>query len=79
MTNAAIANFLLNVAQVNSESVVNGGTQQEYILDDDECPLAILMNHPSTRGKSPFSWNVFLDEYHSRRIYLLWFIGSLFE
>lgn len=25
---------------------------QEYILDDDECPLAILMNHPSTRGKN---------------------------
>ncbi|CAA9998707.1 unnamed protein product [Nesidiocoris tenuis] len=23
---------------------------REYILDDDECPLAILMNHPMTRG-----------------------------
>lgn len=36
--------------QVNSENNLNGGTQQEYILDDDECPLAILMNHSSTRG-----------------------------
>ncbi|KAK7083437.1 Mllt4p [Halocaridina rubra] len=25
--------------------------QKEYILDDDECPLAILMNHPPSRGK----------------------------
>lgn len=37
--------------QVNSENNMNGGTQQEYILDDDECPLAILMNHPSARGE----------------------------
>lgn len=35
---------------MNSENA-SGGTQQEYILDDDECPLAILMNHPSARGK----------------------------
>ncbi|XP_076674496.1 adherens junction formation factor afadin isoform X4 [Andrena cerasifolii] len=39
--------------QVNSENM-NGGTQQEYILDDDECPLAILMNHPSARGSIMF-------------------------
>ena len=25
--------------------------QKEYILDEDECPLAILMNHPPSRGK----------------------------
>lgn len=31
------------LVQVNSE-----GT--EYILDDDECPLSILMNHPTSRG-----------------------------
>lgn len=37
--------------QVNSENV-GGNAHQEYILDDDECPLAILMNHPSTRGKN---------------------------
>lgn len=42
--------FFMNIVQVNSENM-NGGTQQEYILDDDECPLAILMNHPSARGK----------------------------
>ncbi|KAF3422584.1 hypothetical protein E2986_13606, partial [Frieseomelitta varia] len=39
------------LVQVNSENNMNGGTQQEYILDDDECPLAILMNHPSARGE----------------------------
>lgn len=36
---------------MNSESTNGGNAQQEYILDDDECPLAILMNHPSTRGE----------------------------
>ena len=25
--------------------VVGGGTTREYILDDDDCPLNILMNH----------------------------------
>ena len=24
---------------------------RDYYLDDDECPLSILMNHPPTRGK----------------------------
>ncbi|XP_016772689.2 putative uncharacterized protein DDB_G0282133 isoform X9 [Apis mellifera] len=42
------------LVQVNSENNLNGGTQQEYILDDDECPLAILMNHSSTRGSIMF-------------------------
>lgn len=27
---------------------------KEYILEDDECPLAILMNHPPSRGKLSF-------------------------
>ncbi|EFN65943.1 Afadin [Camponotus floridanus] len=39
------------LVQVNSENV-SGNAHQEYILDDDECPLAILMNHPSTRVKA---------------------------
>ncbi|XP_011697679.1 PREDICTED: uncharacterized protein LOC105455787 isoform X2 [Wasmannia auropunctata] len=39
--------------KVNSENV-GGNAHQEYILDDDECPLAILMNHPSTRGSIMF-------------------------
>ena len=34
--------------------VVGGGTTREYILEDDECPLAILMNHQSTRGAITF-------------------------
>ncbi|XP_018404820.1 PREDICTED: afadin [Cyphomyrmex costatus] len=41
------------LVQVNSENV-SGNSHQEYILDDDECPLAILMNHPSTRGSIMF-------------------------
>ncbi|XP_025990191.1 uncharacterized protein LOC105198059 isoform X6 [Solenopsis invicta] len=41
------------LVQVNSENV-SGNAHQEYILDDDECPLAILMNHPSTRGSIMF-------------------------
>ncbi|KAL6430964.1 hypothetical protein ACFW04_007026 [Cataglyphis niger] len=41
------------LVQVNSENV-GGNAHQEYILDDDECPLAILMNHPSTRGSIMF-------------------------
>nr|XP_036675180.1 afadin isoform X3 [Drosophila suzukii] len=35
------------LVQVNSD-----GT--EYILDDDECPLSILMNHPTSRGSIMF-------------------------
>lgn len=31
------------LVQVNSDAT-------EYILDDDECPLSILMNHPTSRG-----------------------------
>ncbi|XP_031778403.1 uncharacterized protein LOC100122125 isoform X3 [Nasonia vitripennis] len=41
------------LVQVNGENA-NGNAHQEYILDDDECPLAILMNHPSTRGSIMF-------------------------
>ena len=25
---------------------------REYYLEDEECPLAILMNHPPSRGKT---------------------------
>ncbi|XP_012220768.1 afadin isoform X2 [Linepithema humile] len=41
------------LVQVNSENM-GSNVHQEYILDDDECPLAILMNHPSTRGSIMF-------------------------
>ena len=30
--------------------VVGGGTTREYILEEDECPLNILMNHQSNKG-----------------------------
>merc|ERR1719411_1221824 len=30
--------------------VVGGGTTREYILEEDECPLHILMNHQSNKG-----------------------------
>jgi len=54
-------NIALYQMQVNSD-----GT--EYILDDDECPLSILMNHPTSRGKcfsilpdfQPFKINLLL-------------------
>ena len=48
------------LVQVTSppESGVNGGpagypgeANREYYLEDEECPLAILMNHPPNRGK----------------------------
>jgi len=34
--------------------VVGGGTTREYILDEDECPLNILMHHPSSKGAVTF-------------------------
>ena len=34
--------------------VVGGGTTRECVLEDDECPLAILMNHQSVRGAITF-------------------------
>ena len=30
--------------------VVGGGTTREYVLEDDECPLAILMNHQARQS-----------------------------
>ena len=41
---------LVQVTNISS----NGDQAQvprEYYLEDDECPLAILMNHPPSRGK----------------------------
>ena len=43
--------------------VVGGGTTREYILDDDDCPLNILMNHQV--GK--FYGEIFCDLCISRR------------
>jgi len=34
--------------------VVGGGTTREYILEEDECPLNILMHHPASRGAVTF-------------------------
>lgn len=39
------------LVQVTSRS---GEPDQEYVLDDDECPLAILMNHSNIRGEDMF-------------------------
>ncbi|XP_023036263.1 afadin isoform X2 [Drosophila willistoni] len=39
--------LLYCLVQVNSDG-------SEYILDDDECPLSILMNHPTSRGSIMF-------------------------
>ncbi|GLG95429.1 Putative actin filament-binding protein afadin [Gryllus bimaculatus] len=46
----------------------HGGTNnREYILDDDECPLAILMNHPSSRGSIMFHVRRRPADYHPRK------------
>merc|ERR1719284_1076343 len=34
--------------------VPGGGTTREYVLDDEECPLQILMNHQPSRGAVTF-------------------------
>ena len=34
--------------------VLGGGTTREYILEDEECPLHILMNHQRDRGAITF-------------------------
>merc|ERR1740129_898307 len=34
--------------------VAGGGTAREYLLEEDECPLSILMNHPASRGAVTF-------------------------
>ena len=34
--------------------VLGGGTTREYILDEEECPLHILMNHQAQRGAITF-------------------------
>ncbi|XP_055907102.1 afadin isoform X2 [Eupeodes corollae] len=39
----------------------------EYILDDDECPLSILMNHPTSRGSIMFHVRRRPAESHPRR------------
>lgn len=47
---------LENSTNTNGASVPGeNNNNREYILDDDECPLAILMNHPQSRGKFCFS------------------------
>uniref|UniRef100_A0A8D8LPY9 Afadin n=2 Tax=Cacopsylla melanoneura TaxID=428564 RepID=A0A8D8LPY9_9HEMI len=50
----------------------NGGdqfmnNQREYILDEDECPLAILMNHPQSRGSIMFHVRRRPADYHPRK------------
>merc|ERR1719193_1684425 len=34
--------------------VVGGGTTREYILEEDDCPLNILMNHQASKGAVTF-------------------------
>lgn len=49
-------NYCLIQNVVGGDEGYGGATspQKEYILDDDECPLAILMNHPPSRGSIMF-------------------------
>nr|XP_024215475.1 afadin isoform X1 [Halyomorpha halys] len=63
------------LVQVNSAIEENKDTnhstntlnQREYILDDDECPLAILMNHPLSRGSIMFHVRRRPADYHPRK------------
>uniref|UniRef100_A0A023F3L1 Putative actin filament-binding protein afadin n=3 Tax=Triatoma infestans TaxID=30076 RepID=A0A023F3L1_TRIIF len=51
----------------NSHANNNTINNREYILDDDECPLAILMNHPMSRGSIMFHVRRRPADYHPRK------------
>ena len=42
-------------------------TTSEYYLDDDECPLSILMNHPPTHGNVTFHVKPRLGDSYKRK------------
>lgn len=56
----------LNNGVSESKETLNNNNR-EYILDDDECPLAILMNHPQTRGSIMFHVRRRPADYHPRK------------
>jgi hypothetical protein len=39
----------------------------EFILDDDDCPLSILMNCPPSQGKTNFSIRYFISGFQGIR------------
>ena len=48
-------NFCLVQVTTPPNNEINGGyhdANREYYLEDEECALAILMNHPPNRGKN---------------------------
>ena len=47
--------------------VIGGGTTREYVLDDEECPLQILMNHQHQRGAITFHVKRRMGEGQRRR------------
>ncbi|XP_025196487.1 afadin isoform X4 [Melanaphis sacchari] len=56
----------LNNGISENKEILNNNNR-EYILDDDECPLAILMNHPQTRGSIMFHVRRRPADYHPRK------------
>ncbi|XP_026807778.1 afadin isoform X1 [Rhopalosiphum maidis] len=56
----------LNNGVSENKEIINNNNR-EYILDDDECPLAILMNHPQTRGSIMFHVRRRPADYHPRK------------
>ncbi|XP_050542344.1 afadin isoform X2 [Daktulosphaira vitifoliae] len=56
----------LNNGISDNKEMMNNNNR-EYILDDDECPLAILMNHPQTRGSIMFHVRRRPADYHPRK------------
>ena len=68
--------FCLVQSTSQSNSVQGDASAREYYLEDDECPLAILMNHPPSRGtnmkkcKQIFLIEVYVIRGHSKRVSL---------
>ena len=53
MTGVSVAQVVTQDPQPESaEYHQPTGPFNEFVLDDDDCPLAILMNHPPMRGQS---------------------------
>ncbi|XP_040583955.1 afadin [Lepeophtheirus salmonis] len=45
---------LIQAASQSTNMDESGTLPREYFLDDDDCPLAILMNHPQSKGTVTF-------------------------
>ncbi|XP_014251029.1 afadin isoform X2 [Cimex lectularius] len=60
-------NTAIEETKDNTPGNNNTINNREYILDDDECPLAILMNHPMSRGSIMFHVRRRPADFHPRK------------